>query len=123
MICPKCESEYREGFYRCADCDVELVQDLETMAEETPTELVTVLETKDSSFLGELVLRIEDQNIPYLVQSGTVFSQEVILERDRPVWRGVLLVPEKYVEKIHSLMIELKDAAARDSEQPKFEEG
>jgi hypothetical protein len=25
MICPRCQSEYREGFTRCADCDVELV--------------------------------------------------------------------------------------------------
>ncbi len=25
MICPKCKSEYREGFTFCADCNVELV--------------------------------------------------------------------------------------------------
>jgi hypothetical protein len=25
MICPVCNAEYRPGFYRCADCDVELV--------------------------------------------------------------------------------------------------
>jgi hypothetical protein len=25
MFCPKCKSEYREGFYKCADCDVYLV--------------------------------------------------------------------------------------------------
>lgn len=122
MICPKCGSEYREGFFRCADCEVDLVQDIESLDEVAPTELVTVLETKDSSFLGELVIRIEDENIPYLVQSGTVFSQEVILEQDRPVWRAVLLVPENYVGKIHSLMIELKAEAARSSEQSKLEE-
>jgi hypothetical protein len=28
MICPVCNAEYRRGFYRCADCDVELVQKL-----------------------------------------------------------------------------------------------
>src|SRR5258708_3510813 len=26
MACPECQSEYREGFTRCADCDVDLVQ-------------------------------------------------------------------------------------------------
>ena len=121
MICPQCGSEYREGFFRCSDCEVDLVPDIESLDEVAPTELVTVLETKDSSFLGELVNRIEDENIPYLVQSGTVFSQEVILEKDRPVWRAVLLVPEIFVGKIHSLMIELKNEAARSSEQSKLE--
>lgn len=27
MICPRCNAEYRAGFTRCADCDVELVND------------------------------------------------------------------------------------------------
>jgi hypothetical protein len=26
MICPNCQAEYREGFSRCADCDVDLVE-------------------------------------------------------------------------------------------------
>ncbi len=25
MICPRCGAEYREGFSRCSDCDVDLV--------------------------------------------------------------------------------------------------
>lgn len=28
MFCPQCRAEYREGFTRCADCDVTLVRDL-----------------------------------------------------------------------------------------------
>ncbi|HKV24826.1 MAG TPA: hypothetical protein VJN93_09575 [Candidatus Acidoferrum sp.] len=28
MFCPVCQAEYRDGFYRCADCDVELVHEL-----------------------------------------------------------------------------------------------
>jgi len=28
MFCPVCKAEYREGFRRCADCDVELVYEL-----------------------------------------------------------------------------------------------
>jgi hypothetical protein len=27
MICPQCNAEYRPGFNRCADCDVDLVQE------------------------------------------------------------------------------------------------
>lgn len=28
MFCPKCKAEYRQGFHRCSDCDVELVSEL-----------------------------------------------------------------------------------------------
>lgn len=28
MVCPECRAEYRPGFSRCADCDVDLVQEL-----------------------------------------------------------------------------------------------
>ena len=27
MICPECEAEYRDGFVRCADCDVASISD------------------------------------------------------------------------------------------------
>ena len=36
MFCPICKSEYREGFYICADCDVDLVPVLAPESEETP---------------------------------------------------------------------------------------
>ena len=28
MFCPKCKAEYRRGFSRCADCDVELIPEV-----------------------------------------------------------------------------------------------
>ena len=28
MFCPQCKAEYRAGFIRCSDCDVELVSQL-----------------------------------------------------------------------------------------------
>ena len=37
MICPNCGSEYREGFLRCADCDVDLIQTTEESADRTET--------------------------------------------------------------------------------------
>ena len=28
MFCPQCRAEYREGFFRCSDCDIPLVDQL-----------------------------------------------------------------------------------------------
>jgi hypothetical protein len=38
MFCPQCRAEYRPGFIRCSDCDIELVDRLPDEANE-PTEL------------------------------------------------------------------------------------
>jgi len=28
MFCPKCKAEYRDGFTKCFDCDVDLINEL-----------------------------------------------------------------------------------------------
>jgi len=33
MFCPVCRAEYREGFFECTDCDVDLVEKLEPLQE------------------------------------------------------------------------------------------
>ena len=33
MFCPQCRTEYRKGFSRCADCDVDLTSELAPEAE------------------------------------------------------------------------------------------
>ena len=34
MFCPQCRSEYRAGFTRCGECEVDLVDELTAVAEE-----------------------------------------------------------------------------------------
>ena len=41
MFCPECSTEYRPGFTRCADCDVDLVQELPAGASEAKAERPT----------------------------------------------------------------------------------
>lgn len=55
MFCPKCRTEYRKGFSRCADCDVDLVMELppEPGPSEEYVELVT-LKTYSSRHEAEL---------------------------------------------------------------------
>jgi hypothetical protein len=47
MFCPCCKSEYREGFTKCADCEVPLVDVLpeEVQPDADPHDLVSVFET------------------------------------------------------------------------------
>jgi hypothetical protein len=53
MICPSCGSEYREGFTRCAECDVDLV---ETITAERQNLAPLTLESS-----GELVAELTDR--------------------------------------------------------------
>lgn len=69
MICPECGGEYREGFTRCADCDVELVGELPPAPEEeTAGEPVTVLETGDPAALALAESLLRDAGIPFFAK-------------------------------------------------------
>jgi hypothetical protein len=53
VFCPVCGDEYRPGFSRCSDCDVELTENPPPEIQEAPPfELVTVLETGDQSLVA-----------------------------------------------------------------------
>jgi catechol 2,3-dioxygenase-like lactoylglutathione lyase family enzyme len=53
MFCPKCKDEFRAGFTRCNDCDVDLVDALPPEEPEPPApDYVTVLETGDQTLVA-----------------------------------------------------------------------
>ena len=65
MFCPKCRAEYREGFYVCADCEIDLVDVLQK--EETPEfidfkEVLTTYNPGDVAFIKSL---LESEEIQY----------------------------------------------------------
>jgi hypothetical protein len=43
MFCPVCKAEYRKGFTRCSDCDVALVETLETANAAAPEQMNAVM--------------------------------------------------------------------------------
>ena len=77
MFCPRCQAEYRPGFTRCSDCDVELVSELRTEAhppEQQRTEgLPDWLETRsvwqghEALACANLCQILRDSGIPYKV--------------------------------------------------------
>src|SRR5215813_4644424 len=58
MFCPQCKAEYRAGFTKCSDCDVELVEQLPVYAEpisETEHPQLVVVRTYPSHVEADLV--------------------------------------------------------------------
>jgi hypothetical protein len=54
MICPECKAEYRSGFTRCADCDVELVGSLAGVR--PLAHAAVVVEAPEQSFVCDRLL-------------------------------------------------------------------
>ncbi len=93
MICPNCHAEYRAGFTTCADCEVALVEDLESAAAQAalaaqesardyasgsgdggPGGLQPLVELGSPEMLGTLLEQLEEAQIPYVVQAGTALA-------------------------------------------------
>ena len=70
MICPQCKAEYRQGFTRCADCEVDLIPSLPEVREagSNPTRtgtLVRLWEGEDLALHVKLREALEQAGIPY----------------------------------------------------------
>jgi hypothetical protein len=70
MFCPKCKSEYREGFYKCADCGVDLVseQPPELVEEVSYVDLVEVFSTYQQGDIAFLKSVLDGEGITYYFQ-------------------------------------------------------
>jgi len=57
MICPKCKSEFREGFYRCSSCHIDLVTELpaEPINEQEVIEWVEIHATHNNGDIAFLI--------------------------------------------------------------------
>jgi hypothetical protein len=69
MFCPECKAEYRPGFTRCADCDVDLVANLPEANRERSdrSNLQEVWAGDDQQSCVATCLRLKDAGIPYAV--------------------------------------------------------
>ena len=70
MYCPKCLTEYREGFTECADCHVPLESGdppPENAGFDPNLDLVVVLETNERIQISFARALLEEAGIPYYV--------------------------------------------------------
>lgn len=65
MFCPRCRAEYREGFYVCADCDIELVDELPPEPEPEFVDFEEVLYTYNPADIAFLKSMLDAENITY----------------------------------------------------------
>lgn len=73
MFCPNCGYEYREGFTKCSDCGVALVEELpaEETSEETAHDddsFAVVLQTFDQALVAVAQSILEAGGIPFYVR-------------------------------------------------------
>jgi len=65
MFCPKCKSEYREGFTICADCDIPLIEELPPEEEPEFIEYEEVLGTYNPADIMFIKSMLDAENITY----------------------------------------------------------
>ena len=71
MICPECGSDYREGFTRCADCDVDLVEGAgagEQEEEQPDLRLVKIYEGGNAAVLPLVGSLLRDAGIEFMTR-------------------------------------------------------
>ncbi len=67
MFCPKCKSEYREGFYKCADCNIALIAGRPPETEDSTdyVELVEIFSTYNQSDIAFIKSILDGEDIHY----------------------------------------------------------
>jgi hypothetical protein len=110
MICPRCESEYRDGITRCTDCDADLIDEvLPNAYEEALTALASNITT---DVLAELTDRLEKAGVPYVVEAGTALR--LLHHPDEPMttpddWEARVWIASTFAERAGRIYSEIQD--------------
>ncbi len=108
MFCPECGAEYREGFLKCADCDVELSAQAPEKAFPDDEPTVGVYRTGDATLLPVLKSVLAAAGIPFSVQgdeaSGLFPFGPAEIMPDGGRLGAVLRVPESRADEAKALL-------------------
>ncbi|MEX1378255.1 MAG: hypothetical protein AB1Z23_12395 [Eubacteriales bacterium] len=89
--CPKCKDEYREGFTKCADCDVDLVDVLPVEQESEEEKPVT------EPLKNEVVLETFTDNIEFMYVASMLDEMDIPF---RVRTKGGQLLKSTYTHKL-----------------------
>ena len=123
--CPKCKAEYREGFAKCASCDVTLVDALPEQSEQelAPPETSEGVQLREPIAVYTAESRVNAEMVrDVLRDSGlAVVMRQVLLEHagavtgTRARYGVALLVESADTAKARALIDELKQGLAQEA--------
>jgi hypothetical protein len=116
--CPKCRSEYRDGFQTCSDCGSPLVGKLPDVPGETvpEAELVPVFDPPDPLIGQSLAALLEDNGIKCVLKSEQIPAYADVAMMLRPRW-GRLLVLEGDRARAEDLIKKYLSAPAQEEQE------
>ena len=125
MFCPKCRTEYREGFYVCSDCNSDLLDELPEVPPEPKPEFIEYVEVMGTYNPADVALIksiLEAEGITYYFNADHFMKVYLLGEQAR------LMVKKDEVEKAKELLQGLNlsiigiDLRKAESEDEQFEE-
>ena len=118
MFCPQCKAEYRPGYRRCADCDIDLVDELSS-AESEELAQRTRLTDPCTIWIGDSETDCVSQCQP-LKEAGIPYEVSQIVkdrrQRMRVIWRYELAVSGEDERRAKELL-ELPETAVECSSE------
>lgn len=112
MFCPKCKTEYREGFTVCSTCNVPLVSEDPRQIEREFIKFVTVYETGDPAVIAFVKSIFQSEGIRYFCKGEALqdlFAGGRLGTGFNPIIGSIeIQVDEKDVEKAKELLNQIE---------------
>lgn len=83
MFCPKCKTEYREGFSVCADCNIDLVSELPPEPEPEYIEYEEIMATYNPADVALIKSILDAEDIIYFFHGENFMHVRPLVEPAR----------------------------------------
>lgn len=101
MFCPKCKTEYREGFSVCADCKVDLVRELPPEPKPEYIEFEEIMVTYNPADVALIKSILDAEDITYYFHGENFMHVQQLVEPAR------LMVDKQQAGTVRELLKDL----------------